>query len=124
MSTANGCTMQDADRGAIAIDAIEFSQAGHRMFVTIFDGGSSWSMATIVDNYKSTLAPVRPESGIPAPAGAIATVYSNRVTYLIKLYGYRASIPDKATVLLSSREPLRFDPISRRLELPSSAKPA
>lgn len=114
MNMANE-SMQEADLNAIAVDAIEFSQASHRMFVTSLTA-QQLIEGTTVDNYNSTLAPDDPNQGYQRPPERSRITRIG--TYLIKHMG-SGLYPNP--VLLSSRAPLRFDPVSRRLELPTRA---
>ncbi len=114
MNTANEA-IQGTDPNTMAVDAIEFSQASHRMFVTSLTA-QQLIEGTIVDGYDSTLTPDDPNQGYQRPPERSRITRIG--TYLIKHMG-SGLYPNP--VLLSSRAPLRFDPVSRRLELPSQA---
>ena len=102
--------------GATAVDAIGLVQAGRRLFVTALTGEQLITQ-TQVDPYNSELAAGDPNQGYQRPPER------SRITrigsYLIKEAG-DGLYPN--AVLLGSREPLRYDPVSRRLELPRGGK--
>ena len=104
--------------GTTAVDAIEFVQSGHRMYITCLTAEQLISRTT-VDPYNSKL-----EAGSPAQ-GYQRQPERSRITrigsYLIK--GVQGEGDDiyPTAVLLAAREPLRFDPVTRRLQLPDKA---
>ena len=101
--------------GATAVDAIEFVQSGYRMYLTCLTAEQLIS-TTVVDPYDSKL-----EAGDPAQ-GYQRQPERSRITrigsYLIKQNG-NGLYP--TAVLLAARDPLRFDPVTRRLQLPHEA---
>ena len=98
-----------------AVDAIEMAQSGHRIFLTALTAEQLIAVSA-VDRYDSSLAPGDPNQGYQRPPER------SRITrigsYLIKQQG--AGLYPNA-VLLGARAPMRFDPVSRRLELPSQS---
>ena len=104
--------------GTTAVDAIEFVQSGHRMYITCLTAEQLISRTT-VDPYNSDL-----EAGDPTQ-GYQRQPERSRITrigsYLIK--GVQGDGKDiyPTAVLLAAREPLRFDPVTRRLQLPDEA---
>ncbi len=103
---------QETGSGMAMVDAIEINQAKHRMFVTALTAQQLVD-ATTVDKYDSNLSPDDPNQGYQRPPERSRITRIG--TYLIKEQG-SGLYPN--AVLLSSRNPLRFDPIARRLELP------
>ena len=110
--TAENGTLVDTT-GITAVDAIPMVQAGHRMFVTVLTA-EQLTATTVVDRYNSSLAPGDPNQGYQRPPERSRITRIG--TYLIKKQG-DGLYPN--AVLLGSRTPLRFDPMSRRLALPS-----
>lgn len=99
--------------GTTVVDAIQLTQAGHRVFVTALTAEQLIS-TTIVDPYNSSLEPGNPQQGYQRPPERSRITRIG--TYLIKEHG-NGLYPN--AVLLGSRKPLLFDAMSRRLELPS-----
>lgn len=95
-----------------AVDAIEITQAGHRLFVTAL-AGKQLIDSTCIDYYDSNVPPGDDRQGYQRPPER------SRITrigsYLIKGLG-EGLYPN--AILLASRGPLRYDPVSKRLELP------
>ena len=112
MVSKNVVSVPDAV-GTTVVDAIEINQSGYRIFVTALTA-EQLTESTIVDNYNSSLKPGDPNQGYQRPPERSRITRIG--TYLIKQHG--AGLYPSA-VLLGARTPLRFDPISRRLELPS-----
>ena len=96
----------------MVVDAIQITQAGHRIFVTALTAEQLTS-TTIVDPYNSSLRPGDPNQGYQRPPERSRITRIG--TYLIKQNGH-GLYPN--AVLLGARAPLRFDPISSRLKLP------
>lgn len=93
------------------VDAIQMTQAGHRIFVTALTAEQLTKM-TIVDPYNSSLKPGDPKQGYQRPPERSRITRIG--TYLIKEHG-DGLYPN--AVLLGSRQPLLFDGMSNRLEL-------
>lgn len=98
-----------------AVDAIEFVQAGHQMYVTSLTAEQLISCTT-VDPYDSSLEAGNPAQGYQRPPER------SRITrigsFLIKNHSEGNGLYPTA-VLLGARKPLRFDPVTRRLQLPN-----
>ena len=115
MNTSATVTASDAPRST-AVDAIEISQSGHRVFVTALTA-DQLAAATTIDYYDSSLVPGDPHQGYQRqPERSRITRIG---TYLIQEQG---SGLYPTAVLLGARAPLRFDPVSRRLEIPQEAR--
>ena len=99
--------------GTTVVDAIQMTQAGHRVFVTALTAEQLIS-TTIVDHYSSSLEPGDPQQGYQRPPERSRITRIG--TYLTKEQG-NGLYPN--AVLLGSRKPLLFDAMSRRLELPN-----
>ena len=97
----------------VAVDALDLVQAGHRMYVTCLTAAELIA-CTIVDPYDSSLKPGDPAQGYQRPPERSRITRIG--TYLINQSG-DGLYP--TAVLLGARQPLRFDPVTKRLQLPS-----
>ena len=97
----------------VAVDALDLVQADRRMFVTCLTAAQLID-CTIVDSYDSSLEPGDPTQGYQRPPERSRITRIG--TYLIN-HGGDGLYP--TAVLLASRQPLRFDPVTKRLQLPN-----
>lgn len=109
-------TVNLGSNSASAVDAIELVQAGHRMYVTCLTAEQLISNTT-VDPYDSSLKAGDSAQGYQRPPER------SRITrigsFLIKNHSEGNGLYPTA-VLLGARKPLRFDPVTRRLQLPGA----
>ena len=99
--------------GAVtAVEAIELDQSGFRMYLTSLTG-NQMVLGTTVDRYDSSLRAGHPDQGFQRPAER------SRITRIGNAYIKGSSDglwPNP--VILGSRQPLNYEPLSRRLVLP------
>ena len=114
MVNANSIAVPSAV-GTTVVDAIEINQSGHRIFVASLTGEQLIGLS-VVDPYNSSLPPGDPKQGYQRPAERSRITRIG--TYLIKHQG-SGLYPN--AILLGARNPLRFDPVTHRLELPAGS---
>ena len=97
------------------VDAIPFTQKGHRLFMTMLTGQQLIDCSTI-DHYDSTKSPDDPDQGYQRPPER------SRITRIgtFLLQGSGNGLYPNA-LLLGSRVPLKFDDMTRRLQLTSDS---
>ena len=114
MTVQNYGTQLNSNEGGrtVGVDAVELTQAGHRIFVTALTA-EQLIESTMVDYYDSSKAASDPTQGYQRPAER------SRITrigsYLAKNSGQNLF---PTALLLGARTPLGYDPVTRRLQLP------
>ena len=97
---------------SVAADALQIEQADHLIYVTALTA-KQLIQSTTIDHYDSSLAPGDHAQGYQRPPERSRITRIG--TYLIKNQG-DGLYP--TAVLLGSREPLRYDAVAKKLEVP------
>jgi len=108
--------MINAKARTIVVDAIPFTQSGHRLYMVKLTGQELID-CSVIDHFDSSKAPDDPEQGYQRPPERSRITRIG--TFLVNGVG-NGLYPN--ALLLGARTPLVFDEMTRRLQLPSDLR--